>query len=50
MGETGDNEIIDNLGKRSIPKLRIADYPNVDDIVRQGLLERPRPENAVDIL
>ena len=50
MGETGDNETIDNLGKRSIPKLRIADYPNVDDIVRQGLLERPRPENAVDIL
>jgi radical SAM superfamily enzyme YgiQ (UPF0313 family) len=50
MDETGDNSTIDNLGKRRIPKLRMADYPNVDDIVRQGLLERLRPENAVDIL
>jgi len=28
----------------------MPDYPNVDNIVRQGLLERPRSENTVDII
>jgi radical SAM superfamily enzyme YgiQ (UPF0313 family) len=39
-----------NLGTRRIPKLRMADFPNADDIVHQGLLERERPEEAVDIM
>ncbi len=39
-----------NLGDRRIPKLRPADYPDADPIVRQGLLARPRSEEAVDVL
>ncbi|MDJ0753636.1 MAG: radical SAM protein [Ardenticatenaceae bacterium] len=38
-----------NLGDRRIPKLKMAEFPNADDIVRQGLLSTPRPEIAVDI-
>ena len=40
----------ENLGSRRIPKLRMADFPNADEIVHQGLLETPRSENAVDIM
>jgi radical SAM superfamily enzyme YgiQ (UPF0313 family) len=40
----------ENLGTRRIPKLRSASFPNADEIVRQGLLARPRSETAVDIL
>ncbi len=39
-----------NLGTRRIANVRMADFPNVDDIVKQGLLEAPRPPEAVDIL
>jgi len=44
------NKVWKNLGAHRIPKLRMADYPNADDIVRNGLLSTPRSENAVDIL
>jgi radical SAM superfamily enzyme YgiQ (UPF0313 family) len=40
----------ENLGSRRIPKLRMADFPNADQIVRQGLLNAPRSPEAVDIL
>jgi anaerobic magnesium-protoporphyrin IX monomethyl ester cyclase len=39
-----------NLGSRSIRELRMANFPNADEIVRQGLLEDERPETAVDIV
>jgi len=39
-----------NLGTSRIPELRMAKFPNADDIVRKGLLERPRSALAVDIL
>lgn len=39
-----------NLGTRRIPNVRMADFPNVDDIVRQGLLDTPRSKEMVDIL
>ena len=39
-----------NPGTRRVPKLREASFPNADEIVRQGLLEAVRPEEAVDIL
>jgi anaerobic magnesium-protoporphyrin IX monomethyl ester cyclase len=39
-----------NLGSRRIPKLRDADFPNADEIVRQGLLATPRSKEAVDIV
>jgi len=39
-----------NLGTRRIPKLRMADYPSADEIVREGLLAPPRSAEAVDIM
>lgn len=39
-----------NLGTRRVPKLRMANFPNADDIVRKGLLDEPRPAEAVDIV
>ncbi len=39
-----------NLGTSRLPELRMAKFPNADDIVRKGLLERPRSKDAVDIL
>ncbi len=39
-----------NLGTRRIANVKMADFPNVDEIVKQGLMEAPRPKEAVDIL
>ena len=39
-----------NLGSRRIAKLRMADFPNADAIVREGLLSASRSEEAVDIM
>ena len=39
-----------NLGTRRLPALRMANFPNADEIVREGLLDEPRPGQAVDIL
>ena len=39
-----------NLGARNIPKLRNADFPNADAIVRDGLLAASRSPEAVDIM
>ena len=39
-----------NLGTRRVPKLRMADFPNADEIVREGLLRAERPPEAVDIM
>ncbi|MBI4927194.1 MAG: radical SAM protein, partial [Anaerolineae bacterium] len=39
-----------NLGTSRIPELRMARFPNADDIVRKGLLEKKRSPDAVDIL
>ncbi len=49
MSEQADI-IKENLGSRRVPKLRMADFPNADEIVRQGLLSAPRGAEAVDIL
>lgn len=40
----------ENLGSRHNLKLRMADFPNADDIVREGLLNLPRSKEAVDIM
>ncbi|MEZ4646478.1 MAG: radical SAM protein [Chloroflexota bacterium] len=45
-----NNSLRENLGTRRVPKLRMANFPNADEIVRQGLLETKRPETAGDIL
>ncbi|MCA9917343.1 MAG: radical SAM protein [Anaerolineales bacterium] len=48
--EDKKDSIRENLGTRRVPKLRMANFPDADDIVRQGLLEEDRGPNAVDIL
>jgi hypothetical protein len=45
-----DDPLRENLGTRRVPKLRMANFPEADDIVRQGLLENERSAEAVDIL
>ncbi len=42
--------IRENLGSRLALKTSRANFPNADEIVRQGLLQAPRSEKAVDIL
>jgi anaerobic magnesium-protoporphyrin IX monomethyl ester cyclase len=44
------DHIQQNLGTRRMPKLRMAEFPNADEIVRQGIADCCRPETAVDIL
>jgi anaerobic magnesium-protoporphyrin IX monomethyl ester cyclase len=39
-----------NKGTHRIPKLRMADFPNADEIVRQGLLSEENSNDAVDIM
>ncbi len=39
-----------NMGSRLTPKLRMVDFPNADAIVRNGLLNTSRSEDAVDIM
>jgi radical SAM superfamily enzyme YgiQ (UPF0313 family) len=39
-----------NLGTRRVPKVRMADFPNADDIVHQGLLDKERSAEAVDVM
>jgi radical SAM superfamily enzyme YgiQ (UPF0313 family) len=48
-GKTDDSHW-ENLGTRRIPKIRMANFPSADEIVRQGLLATPRSPEAVDIL
>ncbi len=39
-----------NLGTRRIANVKMADFPNVDEIVHKGLLDTPRTKEMVDIL
>jgi anaerobic magnesium-protoporphyrin IX monomethyl ester cyclase len=50
MDENIKNSLKENLGSRRLPKLRMANFPSADEIVRQGLMNRPHSEEAVDIL
>ncbi len=45
-----DDYLKENLGTRRIPKLRMANFPSADDIVRQGLLGTTRSKDSVDIM
>ncbi len=45
-----DDPLRENLGTRRVPKLRMAKFPDADEIVRQGLLDEKRSEKAVDIV
>ncbi len=50
MNEKIEDPLRVNLGTRRVPKLRMAKFPDADEIVRQGLLDAARPETAVDIV
>jgi anaerobic magnesium-protoporphyrin IX monomethyl ester cyclase len=50
MSEREKQNVWVNLGSRRIPTLRQSDFANADAIVREGLLSRPRSEQAVDIM
>ncbi|MBK9049932.1 MAG: radical SAM protein [Chloroflexi bacterium] len=39
-----------NLGTRRVPQLRMANFPDADEAVRQGSMHTPRSATAVDIL
>ncbi len=39
-----------NLGTRRVPQLRMANFPDADEAVRQGALHNKRSATAVDIL
>ena len=46
----GEVVLKENLGTRRIPKLRMANFPSADEIVREVILNTPKSDEAVDIL
>ncbi|HRN66649.1 MAG TPA: radical SAM protein [Promineifilum sp.] len=44
------NLVTENLGSRTAPKLRMADFPSADEIVQRNLNASVRSEGTVDIL
>jgi radical SAM superfamily enzyme YgiQ (UPF0313 family) len=43
-------KVKENLGSRRIARLKMSNFPNADEIVRNGLLSSPRNPEAVDIM
>ena len=39
-------DLKENLGTRRIPKVKMVNFPNADEIVRQGLLNAPRSKES----
>jgi radical SAM superfamily enzyme YgiQ (UPF0313 family) len=50
VSKKNTDPIRENLGSRRVPKLRMANFPSADEIVRQGLLDEDRPKDVVDIM
>jgi radical SAM superfamily enzyme YgiQ (UPF0313 family) len=50
MDKTATEKEWKNLGTRRIANVKMADFPNADDIVRAGLMATPRSKEMVDIL
>lgn len=51
MNEKKETEFkFKNLGAHRVAPLKMANFPNADTIVHQGLLSRPRGADAVDVL
>jgi radical SAM superfamily enzyme YgiQ (UPF0313 family) len=48
--EQKEQSKLENLGTRRIAKLRSAEFPNADEIVRRGLLAAERSAEAMDVL
>jgi len=45
-----EDQIKENMGSRTLPKMRMVNFPNADEIVRQGLMSANRSPDAVDIM
>jgi len=45
-----EDQIKENMGARTLPKMRMVNFPNADEIVRQGLMSANRSPDAVDIM
>jgi radical SAM superfamily enzyme YgiQ (UPF0313 family) len=50
MDKTATEKEWKNLGTRRIANVKMADFPNADDIVRAGLMATSRSKEMVDIL
>ena len=50
MNNNVSNTIQNNKGSRAVPKLRMANFPNADEVVHQELVDQPRSPKAVDVL
>lgn len=51
MNENSQMELkYKNLGAHRVAPLKMAKFPNADEIVRNGLLSQPRGKDAVDVL
>ena len=50
MSEDSGKQRNINLGAFRLPDLKMAKFPNADEIIHQGMLSKPRSEEAVDIL
>lgn len=48
--QTEMDPVKQNLGSRTVPRLKTANFPSADTIVGQNLSATPRPSAAVDIL
>lgn len=45
-----EEQIRENMGSRTLPKMRMVNFPNADEIVRRGLLNTKRSKDSVDIM
>ena len=45
-----EQQIRENMGSRTLPKMRMVNFPNADEIVRHGLMTAKRSKDAVDIM
>lgn len=50
MSKETRSSLLENRGRRAALKVPMANFPNADDIVHQGLLEDSQPKETVDIL
>lgn len=50
MSDNENDPKLQNLGSRRLPAVKMANFPNADEIIRLGLMEKPRSPEAVDVL
>jgi hypothetical protein len=50
MDSDGLNSHEENLGSRRLPSLRMAEFPDADEIVSQGIRQSGSDDGRVDVL